>query len=159
MAIDVMNLIALVKQQGGQPGPLELADPQAIGLWGHSMGGGISTRVITVNPDVRAAVLYGAMSGDEKKNFERIFTYFSNGTRGQEELAPREAFLLVSPIYSGQNTAAVSIHHGKGRPTSAGLVDRPVQPSKGLGERCRVFHHDGEGIPFTAKGMSSSCSA
>ena len=115
MAIDVLNLIALVKQQAGQPGSLELADPLAIGLWGHSMGGGISTRVLTVSPDVRAAVLYGAMSGDEKQNFERIFTYFSNGQRGQEELAaPAEVFQRISPIFFlDRIQAAVSIHHGQ----------------------------------------------
>jgi dipeptidyl aminopeptidase/acylaminoacyl peptidase len=118
MAIDVLNLIALVKEQGGRPGPLEGADPNAIGLWGHSMGGGISTRVITISPDVRAAVLYGAMSGDEQKNYERIFHYFSNGTRGQEELnTPAEAFQRISPInFLDRIQAAVSIHHGKEDP-------------------------------------------
>jgi dipeptidyl aminopeptidase/acylaminoacyl peptidase len=79
------------------------------------MGGGISTRVLTVSPDVRAAVLYGAMSGDEKQNFERIFTYFSNGQRGQEELAaPAEVFQRISPIFFlDRIQAAVSIHHGQ----------------------------------------------
>ncbi len=41
MAVDVLNLIALVKAGGGQPGPLAKADSQRIGLWGHSMGGGM----------------------------------------------------------------------------------------------------------------------
>ena len=118
MAIDVLNLIALVKEQAGKPGPLENADPNAIGLWGHSMGGGVVTRVITISPDVRAAVLYGAMSGDEKKNYQRIFTYFSAGTRGAEELqAPDDVFQRVSPInYLDRIKAAVSIHHGKDDP-------------------------------------------
>lgn len=114
MARDVLNLIALVKKQGGQQGPLELSDPQNIGLWGHSMGGGISTRVITLRPDVRAAVLYAAMSGDEKQNFEAIFRW-SDGERGIEELSvPEEALSRISPIYSlDQIQAAVSIHHGR----------------------------------------------
>jgi uncharacterized protein len=115
MAVDVLNLIALVKDQAGKPGPLALGDPQAIGLWGHSMGGGISTRVMTVSPDVEAVVLYGAMSGDEKRNFERINGYFSDGERGWEELlAPDEAFQHISPIYYlDRIQAAVSIHHGE----------------------------------------------
>jgi len=115
MAIDVLNLIALVKQHAGLPGLLENADPQAIGLWGHSMGGGITTRVITVSPDVKAAVLYGAMSADDQKNYERIYSYFSNGTRGLEELqAPPEAFQRISAInFLERIQAAVSIHHGK----------------------------------------------
>jgi dipeptidyl aminopeptidase/acylaminoacyl peptidase len=114
MAVDVLNLIALAKQQVGQPGPLALAAPGRIGLWGHSMGGGITTRVLTITPDVQAAVLYGAMSGDERQNYERIFHYFSNGERGQEELStPEEALQRISPMYFFDRIqAAVSIHHG-----------------------------------------------
>ena len=114
MAIDVLNLIGLIKSQAGLPGSLESADASRIGLWGHSMGGGISTRVMTVSPDVKAVVLYGAMSGDDRKNYERIYNYFSDGLRGMEELsAPPDAFLRISPIYYLERVqAAVSIHHG-----------------------------------------------
>lgn len=114
MAIDVLNLIALIKQQGGSPGPLEQARPEAIGLWGHSMGGGISIRVITVSPDIRAAVLYGAMSGDEQQNFGAIYRW-SNGQRGLDELAvPEDELLRISPVYYYDRIrSAVSIHHGE----------------------------------------------
>ena len=115
MATDVLNLIALVEKEASRPGALELAEANSIGVWGHSMGGGIATKVITVNPKVRAAVLYGAMSGDEEQNYERIYNYFSDGTRGTEELAvPDEVFQQVSPInYLDRIQAAVSIHHGE----------------------------------------------
>ena len=113
MAVDVLNLIAIVKETGGQPGTLKLADPRAIGLWGHSMGGGIATRVITVNSDVRAAVLYAPMSSDEKQNFEAI-NQWSGGTRGSAELAvPENELPRISPIYYlDRIQAAVSINHG-----------------------------------------------
>lgn len=115
MAVDVLNLIALVQSQGGKPGLLSAANPSRIGLWGHSMGGGISTRVMTVSPEVDAVLLYGAMSGDEQKNFERIFNVFSEGERGLEELnAPSEVFQRISPIHFLDDVqAAVSIHHGR----------------------------------------------
>src|SRR5215208_2483723 len=58
MAIDVLNLIALVQSQSGGTVPLKSANPDAIGLWGHSMGGGVTTRVLTVTDKVKAAVLY-----------------------------------------------------------------------------------------------------
>jgi dipeptidyl aminopeptidase/acylaminoacyl peptidase len=111
-ATDTMNLMALVRAHGGQPGPLEKADPSRIGLWGHSMGGGITLRVITVDPGVSAAVLYGSMSGDERTNYERIL-YWSDGERGEEELAtPDEDLARISPIYHLERIeAAVSIHH------------------------------------------------
>ena len=55
------------------------------------------------------------MSGDEQKNFERIFNYFSNGERGLEELNfPEEAYERISPInYLERVQAAVSINHGE----------------------------------------------
>ncbi len=113
-AIDVLNLIALVRQQGGQPGSLQQASPDAIGLWGHSMGGGIAIRAITVSPDVRAAVLYGSMSASERDNYERI-QMWSEGTSGRAELnTPEEALRRISPIYHLDRVqAAVSIHHGE----------------------------------------------
>lgn len=146
MAIDVLNLIALVKEQAGKPGLLERADPAEIGIWGHSMGGGISTRVITISPDVRAAVLYGAMSGDDRQNYQRIYDYFSPGTRGLEELgAPDEAFLRISPIYYlDRIQAAVSIHHGESD------VDVPPAWSRDL---CQRLHALGKSVEcFTYKG-------
>lgn len=113
MAIDVLNLVALVQAPGGGAGLLRTALPDRLGLWGHSMGGGISTRVLTVSDDVRAAVLYGAMSGDEQKNYQAIHGW-SGQTRGLEELSvPAEALDRISPMYFFENiAAAVSIHHG-----------------------------------------------
>lgn len=155
MAIDVLNLIALVKSQGGQPGPLELADPNSIGVWGHSMGGGISLRSITVNPEIKAAVLYGSMSGDERKNYERIFTYFSNGERGWEELlVPDDVTQYISPInYLDRIQAAVSIHHGEND------VDVPLEWSldlcqrlDALGKQVECFTYPDEGHTFNGEG-------
>lgn len=113
MAVDVLNLIAIVRAQGGQPGPLAAALPDRIGLWGHSMGGGISLRTLTVSPHVKAAVLYAAMGGDERRNFESINSW-SGGRRGLTELTvPDEALLQIAPMYFlDRIQAAVSIHHG-----------------------------------------------
>ena len=113
MAIDVLNLIALVQSQSGGTDPLKHANPRSVGLWGHSMGGGITTRVLTVSDDVKAAVLYAAMSGDEEKNYNAIREW-SGQTRGLEEFnVPVDALPNISPMYFfGNITAAVSIHHG-----------------------------------------------
>ncbi len=113
-ALDVLNLIASLRAHAGQPGALERANPKLIGLFGHSMGGGIVLRVITVDPGIRAAVLYGAMSGDEQRNFQRISTVLSGGTRGLAELKAAPAlFAQISPSgFLDRIQAAVSIHHG-----------------------------------------------
>lgn len=112
-AIDVLNLIAIIKTQAGQPGPLQQVDPTFIGMVGHSMGGGITLRTITVADHIQAAVLYGSMSGDEYRNYEKIFEW-SGGRRGLEELnTPVEALQRISPIFHlDRINTAVSIHHG-----------------------------------------------
>ena len=154
MAIDVLNLIALVKSQAGQPGPLEKADPGAIGLWGHSMGGGIATRVLTVSPDVGAAVLYASMSGDERLNYEAIQVWSQN-ERGLEELAVPEAELArISPVYYlDRIVVPVSIHHGQADTLippdwSLDLCSRLVD----LGKQVTCFLYDNEPHTFYGYG-------
>lgn len=113
-AIDVLNLIAIVNATAGQPGLLQSARPDAVFLWGHSMGGGITLRVITVGADVQGAVLYGSMSGDERRNFEHIRDVLSDGDRGLDELSiPVEELQFISPAYFYDRIQVpVSIHHG-----------------------------------------------
>jgi uncharacterized protein len=54
--IDVLNAIASVKK-------LPEANPNKIGLWGHSMGGNITLRVLTIDPEIKAAVIWGGVVG------------------------------------------------------------------------------------------------
>lgn len=145
-AVDVLNLLALVQKMGGQPGPLAQADPERIGIWGHSMGGGIAQRVLTVSDDVDAAVLYGAMSGDEALNHQRIL-YFTNGARGLwDEAPPDEALQRISPInYLDRVTAAVSIHHGS-------LDDQvPLAWSEDLCSRLQALEKDVECFTYAGQ--------
>jgi uncharacterized protein len=114
MAVDVLNLIGLVRQLGGAPGALEQARPDAVGLWGHSMGGGVALRTAVVDSHIRGVVLYAAMSGDEQQNFEAIGRW-SGGQRGlAEREVPAEALLSISPLhYLDRIAAPLSIHHGE----------------------------------------------
>ncbi len=108
-AVDVLNLAAIVRAQGGQSGLLQQANPTAIGLWGHSMGGGVSIRTITVDPLIKAAVLYAPISGDDTLNAKKY------GKRpGQYDmLVPPEVYQRTSPIYFYDRIQTpVSIHQG-----------------------------------------------
>lgn len=116
-AIDVLNLIAIIREQSQDPfGYLRRADEDSIHLWGHSMGGGVVLRVLTVNdaPYLRAAVLYGAMSGNERQNFEQIQVW-SGGESGPFELAASAGQLRqISPIYFlDRINTPISIHHSE----------------------------------------------
>ena len=65
-----------------------------------------------MDPEIKAAVLYGSMSADEKQNYERILQW-SGGERGEEELAtPEEDLRRIAPVYHlDRIEAPVSIHH------------------------------------------------
>lgn len=114
-ALDVLNLASSLRKQAGGKGFLSTADGSRLALWGHSMGGGIAHRVLTVRPAwFKAAVFYGAMSADERENSERIYNYYSNQSRGMTEYRTPEAWLkLISPLaYLPRVTAKISVHHG-----------------------------------------------
>jgi dipeptidyl aminopeptidase/acylaminoacyl peptidase len=150
MAIDVLNLIAIVKATGGQNGALDAADPQRIGLWGHSMGGGIATRVLTVSPDVKAALLYSPVSGDDLKNYAAMAIWSNNKRGDQERAVPPGEFPLISPMFFYQYVqAAVSIHQGMADTTV------PVQWSRAtcdqlqeMGKTVECHYYDGQGHIF-----------
>lgn len=113
-AIDVLNLVSSVQT-------LPQADASRIGMWGHSMGGGISTYVMVIDPRVKAFVLYGAMSADAAENWRHIRAMWDQS--GPDEWAQRiggtpdelpEAYARLSPIhYLEYVHAPVSIHHGE----------------------------------------------
>jgi uncharacterized protein len=54
--IDVLNATSSLEQYSS-------ADPNRIGMWGHSMGGHITLRSMVVDPDIRAAVIWAGVIG------------------------------------------------------------------------------------------------
>jgi dienelactone hydrolase len=154
-AIDILNLIAIIREQSQDPeGYLRRADADDINLFGHSMGGGVALRVITVNNSqyLRTAVLYAAMSGDEALNYERIKEW-SNGNVGAFELAaPPEVLRSISPLsHLDRVRAAISVHH-----SSADTVV-PPEWSADLCERLEAMEMESEcfvyeGLPHTFRG-------
>jgi dipeptidyl aminopeptidase/acylaminoacyl peptidase len=61
-AIDVLNLIASLSS-------LQNADTSRVGIWGHSMGGSITIRVLAINDSIKVASLYGAVTGDDEVHY------------------------------------------------------------------------------------------
>jgi len=156
IAVDTLNLLALVREGAGQPGLLAQADGARVGVWGHSMGGGAAIRAITVDPGIRAAVIYGSMSADERLNYEQV-QIWSGGTRGAEELAVPEADLeRIAPVYHLERIqAAVSIHHSDADATV------PLAWSLDFCERLQTLGKDVEcftysGLPHTFRGAGDT---
>ncbi|MDQ7030719.1 MAG: alpha/beta fold hydrolase [Ardenticatenia bacterium] len=113
LVIDVLNLISSLPS-------LPQADPERVGMWGHSMGGGITTKAIVVDPRIRAAVLYAPVSANDREVIER----WGGGPhppdvsrdlwRAYKRAQDEPTFLrLTSPIYyMDLVTAPVQIHQG-----------------------------------------------
>jgi uncharacterized protein len=145
-AVDVLHLIEAVQT-------LPMADPDAIGLFGHSMGGGISLRVATVTGEVDAVLLYGSMSGDEHANLAKIVEW--SGQADLPELAvPPEAVARLAPIEAlGNITAPISLHHGDADATvppewSADLYQRLTA----LNKTVEYFSYPGQPHTFVGDG-------
>lgn len=58
LVIDVINLLNAIPS-------IPQADPGRIGMWGHSMGGAVTIKVLTIDPRIKAAVLYSTVSADQ----------------------------------------------------------------------------------------------
>lgn len=108
--IDTLNLLSLVRQFSGTEGLLKSADAQEIGLWGHSMGGGIVLRVLIIDGDIDAALLYASINADEKINL----SHFEDDGRGIKKIsAPDSALERISPLqFLDRIDTPISIHHG-----------------------------------------------
>jgi dienelactone hydrolase len=52
--IDVLNAVASIQQ-------FTEADPDRIGMWGHSMGGYLTLRAMVVSPDIKAGVIWSGV--------------------------------------------------------------------------------------------------
>ena len=145
-AIDVLNLIEILKSTPEVRG-------DAIGVFGHSMGGEVALRVLVTTADVRAAVLYGSMSADSWENWNLINTKWAGGWFLYDgPFSPwrdREAFRLSSPSSFLDNvTAAVQIHHGTADDTA------PVRWATGLAAALRDHGKDVELYTYGGAGHS-----
>jgi len=58
LVTDVINLINAIPS-------IKEADANRIGMWGHSMGGGVTMKALTIDSRVKAGVLYSPVSADD----------------------------------------------------------------------------------------------
>jgi dipeptidyl aminopeptidase/acylaminoacyl peptidase len=113
MSVDVLNLIALLKEQGNLPVELAQADSSRMGLWGTSLGGEIALRVLTVSPEIKAAVLYSSMSGNQELNSRQLYRLTQDNQFQDDTQVPIEMMDRISPLYFYHLiTSAVQLHHG-----------------------------------------------
>jgi len=128
--VDVMNMLAYVREMAGKPGIFENADLSRIGIWGHSLGGGTALRVVGLVDEIQAAVLYAAVS-----------QRYTNESTGIELFD-----------YKGNN-AAFSIHHGREDDViSVGWSQRLCAQLQDAGKQPECYFYDEQPHTFYWQG-------
>jgi dipeptidyl aminopeptidase/acylaminoacyl peptidase len=61
--VDVLNAVASLQR-------LPEADPERVGMWGHSMGGSITLRAMIVTDDIKAGVIWAGVVATYEEIFE-----------------------------------------------------------------------------------------
>lgn len=137
-AIDILNLIASVKN-------LDKANPDRIGMWGHSMGGEVSIRTAEVTDKVKAVVLWAPTSANPSDNAafygkRRNLNTPSTNQDTEEDSINDDLRYLNAPI---------SLHQG--------LADTEVDPEwskelnadlERLGKQIEYFEYPGQDHNF-----------
>lgn len=119
--IDTLNAVAALRTQG-------FVNPEAIGLWGHSMAGNVVLRSLVSQPDIAAAVIWaGAVYTYEDFQKYRINdnSYRPPGTQSQRQRRRQQLFdthgeydsthpfwkQIVATNYLNDVKGALQIHH------------------------------------------------
>jgi fermentation-respiration switch protein FrsA (DUF1100 family) len=122
--VDVLNAVASVKRMAD-------ADPDRIGMWGHSMGGSITVRAMVVTRDIKAGVIWAGTVAPYRDLMERWARRFADRptptagpTRGRrrwtQELVEYGTFeenpafwASIDPtFYLAELSGPLQLHHG-----------------------------------------------
>lgn len=147
--IDVLNAVSSLKK-------FKDADPERIGMWGHSMGGNITLRSIVISDDIKVAVIWAGVVGSYQDLLERWRrTFWMPSRREQSSARPtRQRFIetygtpeenpefwnAIDPTkFINQISTPLQLHHG----TSDQSV--PIEFSKNL---AKLFQDHGKTVEF-----------
>lgn len=119
--IDVLNAVASIKKYVS-------ADPNRIGMWGHSMGGHLTLRAMVIAKDIKAGVIWAGVVGsypDLLNNWRRrIFTpppvpsgarrwrQFLVAQYGTPEQNPEFWNSISANSYLSDISGPLQLHHG-----------------------------------------------
>ncbi len=120
--VDVLNAVSTMQRYAN-------ADPDRIGMWGHSMGGNITLRALVIDPRIKVAVIWAGVNATYKDLLEnwhptggdRPPPSFSGGWPGKfiDSFGTPEQnpgfWDSISPMaYLADITAPIQLHHGTG---------------------------------------------
>ena len=120
---DVLNAVSALKNY-------PLADPDRIGMWGHSMGGFLTLRTMVVSPDIKAGVIWAGVVASYPDLLtrwrrrsgptptpnplsSRRWRYSWTGIYGTPEENPEFWYGMSSNNYLSDISGPVQLHHGE----------------------------------------------
>jgi dipeptidyl aminopeptidase/acylaminoacyl peptidase len=158
--IDVLNAVASIK---GFPD----ANPDRIGMWGHSMGGGIALRAMVTTSDIKAAVLWAGTVASYADLFERRWGMRAGGDNPLPTLEPNSRrwswlpemlethgspeenpafYAAISPnTYLSDLSGPVQLHHGTADTSVPVEYSKTLQAQiQAVGESVELFTYEGD---------------
>ncbi|TSC66963.1 MAG: peptidase S9 prolyl oligopeptidase active site domain-containing protein [Parcubacteria group bacterium Gr01-1014_66] len=143
---DVAALIDAIRESA-----LPLLDEERIGMFGHSMGGGIAARIAVIKPEVRAYVLFAPISADVEDNFYELDpeeVAWLRKTYGEEGA---EVYSKISPLNFSQDVSApIQLHHGVAdKDVPLAFSERMYTTLTILGKKAEFYQYPGQGHEFT----------
>lgn len=142
---DVVNLIDALKKLNSS-----LLDVKRIGMWGHSMGGGIAARVMVLRPEVRAFVLFAPISAEVEDNFYELPKKEVTRLRKIYGSEGAEAYKKMSPLtYFADVSSPVQLHHGDAdKDVPIEFSEKMFAALKQYDKKAEFFTYPGEGHEF-----------
>lgn len=141
--IDVLNATAALKAYAD-------ADPNRIGMWGHSMGGYITLRAMVVDPDIKAGVIWAGVISAYADMVD-IGGRPRFGTRSLLEVygppaADSEFWASLSAnSYLDELSGPLQLHHGSSDATVPVFMSYQVaEQARAAGQTAELFIYDGD---------------
>lgn len=138
--VDVLNAVTSLQR-------FPDADPNRIGMWGHSMGGNITLRALVIDPRIKAAVIWAGVTASYQDLLENWHPPPGNGPPPSARGTWRQDWLArygapeqnpgfwnsISPMaYLADISAPIQIHHGTAD------VEVPLAFSQNLADQLRT---------------------
>ncbi len=153
--IDILNAVAAMKKYPE-------ADPDRIGMWGHSMGGYITLRSMVASQDIKAGVIWAGVVGSYQDLFDRWrlgpgqaeedppfwiqrYRAILFEALGTEE--PDQVFLdsISANAYLTDLSGPVQLHHGTGDiSVPVSLSQTLYQEIQAVGGNVAYYEYEGD---------------
>lgn len=144
---DVINLVDAIKRANPK-----LFDAKRMGIWGHSMGGGIAARVMALRLDLRAYVLFAPISAETEDNFYELPKSEIKWLAEKYGIGETASALYkkMSPLtYFSGVEAPVQLHHGtQDKDVPISFSYKMFTALKNNNKKVELYTYGGEGHEF-----------